>query len=461
MRTKKAARPRFSWPLTAVTAGLVAMVVSYAGPLALVLAAADAAGLTGAQSSSWVWAVSMGAGLTCIGLSWWSRAPVITAFSTPGAAILVTALPQHGYAEAVGAFLAAGAAATALTATGVFARVLARIPEGVVSAMLAGTLFSFGTSVFTSLRTAPLLAGAMLLGYLLARRFVPTYAVVCALVAGVAVAGATGGLEVDVSGAGLAAPHFTVPEFSVGALVGIGVPLLVATLAGQYAPGMAVLRADGYRPDERVVCGTTGAVSVLLAPFGSHAVNPAAITAAICTGPDAHRDPAKRWIAGISCGLGYVVVGCFGSTLVAVFTGLPGALVATLAGVALFGAISGSLARTVASERDREASVITFLATASGVTIAGIGSPFWGLLAGILAHALLRAGRRTGTPDGADGSAPGGPASGASGGTASGGSGGSAPAGVGLGVPRTPGAAVPPPSRATAPPREPHLPAPS
>ncbi|MER6994771.1 benzoate/H(+) symporter BenE family transporter [Streptomyces sp. NPDC000410] len=382
--------------LTAVTAGTVAMVVSYAGPLALVLAAADAAGLTAAQSSSWVWAISMGAGLTCIGLSWWSRAPVITAFSTPGAAILVTALAQHGYAEAVGAFLAAGVAATALTATGLFARVLARIPEGVVSAMLAGTLFSFGTAIFTSLPSAPLLAGAMLVGYLLARRFVPTYAVVCALVVGLAVAGAQGGLDVRVSGPGLAVPHFTAPQFSVGALVGIGVPLLVATLAGQYAPGMAVLRADGYRPDERVVCGATGAMSVLLAPFGSHAINPAAITAAICTGPDAHRDPARRWIAGVTCGIGYLVVGCFGSTLVALFTGLPKALVATLAGVALLGALSGSLTRTVAEERDREAAVITFLATASGVTIAGIGSPFWGLLAGVVAHVLLGAGARKG-----------------------------------------------------------------
>ncbi|MGA4957912.1 benzoate/H(+) symporter BenE family transporter [Streptomyces lavendulocolor] len=379
-------------PLSAVTAGTVAMAVSYAGPLALVLAAASAAGLSRAETSSWVWAVSVGAGVTCVGLSWWSRAPVITAFSTPGAAILVTALPQHGYAEAVGAFLAAGVAATALTVTGVFARVMARIPAGVVAAMLAGTLFSFGTAVFTSVRAAPLLAGAMLAAYLAARRLAPTYAVVCALVAGLAVAAAGGDLRVDLPGLGLAVPHLTVPQFSAGALVGIGVPLLVATLAGQYAPGIAVLEAAGYRPDSRVVCGTTGVVSVLLAPFGSHAVNPAAITAAICTGPDAHPDPARRWIAGVTCGAGYLVVGCFGSTLVALFTGLPDALVATLAGVALLGSIAGSLARTVADERDREASVITFLATASGVTIAGIGSPFWGLIAGVAAHCVLRAG---------------------------------------------------------------------
>ncbi|PZT70690.1 benzoate transporter [Streptomyces sp. SW4] len=370
------------------------MAVSYAGPLALVLAAADAAGLSEARTSSWVWAISIGAGLTCVGLSWWSRMPVITAFSTPGAAILVTALAQHDYAEAVGAFLVAGAAATALTVTGVFTRILARIPEGIVSAMLAGILFSFGTAVFTSLRSAPLLAGAVVAGYLLVKRRWPAYAVMGALAAGLAAAAATGGLDVDIANAGPAVPHFTAPHFSVGALVGIGVPLLVATLAGQYAPGMAVLRADGYRPDERVVCGATGAVSTLLAPFGSHAVNPAAITAAICTGPEAHRDPARRWVAGVSCGVGYLVVGCFGSTLVALFTGLPEALVATLAGVALLGALSGSLARTVADERHREASVITFLATASGVTVAGIGSPFWGLLAGVVAHVLLKAGRR-------------------------------------------------------------------
>lgn len=376
--------------VSAVNAGVVAMAVSYAGPLALVLAAADAAGLSPAQTSSWVWAISMGAGLTCVGLSWWSRTPVITAFSAPGAAILVTALAQHDYAEAVGAFLFAGVAATVLTATGVFTRVLTRIPEGIVSAMLAGILFSFGTAIFTSLRTAPLLAGAMVIGYLLAKRLWPPYAVMCALAAGLAAAWAGGGLSPHIAGPGLAVPHLTAPHFSAGALIGIGVPLLVATLAGQYAPGMAVLRADGYRPNERVVCGTTGVVSTLLAPFGSHAINPAAITAAICTGPEAHRDPARRWVAGVSCGVGYLVVGCFGSTLVALFTGLPAALVATLAGLALLGALSGSLARTVADERDREASVITFLATASGVTVAGIGSPFWGLLAGIVAHVLLK-----------------------------------------------------------------------
>jgi benzoate membrane transport protein len=386
--------------LTAVNAGMVAMVVSYAGPLAIVLAAADAARLTAAQSSSWVWAISIGAGLTCVGLSWWSRTPVITAFSTPGAAILVTALAQHDYADAVGAFLLAGVAATALTATGVFTRLLARIPDGVVSAMLAGTLFPFGVAVFTSVRSAPLLAGAMVCGYLVAKRLWPTYAVLCALVVGLGVAAARGELHAEISGAGLAVPHLTVPHFSAGAVIGIGVPLLVATLAGQYAPGMAVLRADGYRPDERVLCGTTGAASALLAPFGSHAINPAAITAAICTGPDAHPDPARRWVAGVSCGIGYLVVGCFGSTLVALFTGLPKALVATLAGVALLGALAGSLARTVADERHREASVITFLATASGVTVAGIGSPFWGLIAGVLAHVVLTVSRRDKEPSG-------------------------------------------------------------
>ncbi|MEV6319461.1 benzoate/H(+) symporter BenE family transporter [Streptomyces sp. NPDC051776] len=376
--------------LTAVMAGGVAMAVSYAGPLALVLAAASGAGLTAQQSASWVWAISMGAGLTCIGLSWWSRAPVITAFSTPGAAILVTALPQYGYGQAVGAFLVSGVVVTLLTATGVFERLLAWLPEGLVAAMLAGTLFSFGAGVFTSLPGSPLLVAAMLLSFLLARRWAPTYAVVWALGVGLAVAAATGGLHVDLPGVGWASPELTVPEFSPGALVGIGVPLTVATLAGQYAPGMAVLHAAGYRPDSRVVCGTTGMASVLLAPFGAHAVNPAAITAAICTGPEAHPDPGRRWIAGVSCGAGYLVVGSFGSTLVALFTGLPKALVATIAGLALLSSLSGSLARTVAAAEEREAAVVTFLATSSGMTMGGVGSPFWGLLLGVAAHLLLR-----------------------------------------------------------------------
>jgi benzoate membrane transport protein len=382
-----------------VLAGLVAVVVSYSGTLVIVLAAASAGHLDPARTTSWVWAISIGSGLTCVGLSLRTRMPVITAWSTPGAALLVTSLGAYSYAEAVGAFLVTGAVITLIGLTGVFGWLMRQVPEAVVSAMLAGILFGFGTHVFTSLKTAPVIAGSVLLAYLLAKRLLPRYAVLIALAAGVAGSAVTSRLHVHVGTIEPARPVFTVPEFSLASLVGIAVPLIVATLASQNAPGMAVLSASGYRPGDRLLIGTTGVASTVLAPFGSHAVNLAAITAAICTGPQAHPDPRRRYVAGVSCGACYLLVGAFGSTLVAFFTGLPGELVAAVAGVALFGALAGGLAGAVKEERDREAALITFLATASGVTLFGIGSAFWGLVLGVAAHLVLSGHRRGRTAD--------------------------------------------------------------
>ncbi|MGK5637467.1 benzoate/H(+) symporter BenE family transporter [Streptomyces sp. URMC 126] len=380
--------------LSAVLAGLVAVVVSYSGPLAIVLTAARAGGLDTARTGSWVWAISLGSGLTCLGLSLWTRMPVITAWSTPGAALLVTGLGAYSYPEAIGAFLVSGVAITVAGLTGVFGRLIRRVPAAVVSAMLAGILFPFGTGVFTSLKTAPLVAGSVLLAYLLAKRWLPRYAVLAALAAGVVCAAADSRLNVRLDGIEFARPVLTAPHFSLASLIGIAVPLTLATLASQNAPGMAVLTASGYRPDDRLLIGATGAVSTLLAPFGSHAVNLAAITAAICTGPEAHRDPRRRYVAGVACGVFYLLIGVFGATLVVFFAGLPKELVAAVAGVALLGALSGGLTGAVQDAADREAALVTFLATASGVTLFGIGSAFWGLVLGMGAHLVLAWRRR-------------------------------------------------------------------
>ena len=384
--------------VSAVLAGFVAVVVSYSGPLVIVLAAASAGRLDSAQTSSWVWAISIGSGLTCIGLSLRTRMPVITAWSTPGAALLVTSLGAYSYAEAIGAFLVTGLLITLVGLTGVFGRLMRQVPGAVVSAMLAGILFSFGTGVFTSLKSAPYIAGSVLVAYLLGKRLLPRYAVLVALAAGVAAAAAGSRLNVHLDGLELAAPVFTAPHFSVASLIGIAVPLTLATLASQNAPGMGVLAAAGYRPDDRLLIGSTGLASTALAPFGSHAVNLAAITAAICTGPEAHQDPRRRYVAGVSCGAFYLLIGMFGSTLVVLFAGLPKELVAAVAGVALFGALAGGLTGAVAEEKDREAALITFLATASGLTLFGIGSAFWGLLFGVLAHLILTRLRRPAQP---------------------------------------------------------------
>ncbi|WP_418361455.1 benzoate/H(+) symporter BenE family transporter [Streptomyces gilvosporeus] len=385
---------RADMSLSAVLAGFVAVVVSYSGPLVIVLAAAAAGHLDKAQTGSWVWAISIGSGLTCIGLSLRTKMPVITAWSTPGAALLVTSLGAYSYPEAIGAFLVTGVVITLVGLTGVFGRLMRQVPTAVVSAMLAGILFSFGTGVFASLKTAPWIAGAVLLIYLAGKRWLPRYAVLIALAAGVAASAATSRLNIQLDHIELARPVLTTPAFSVASLIGIAVPMILATLASQNAPGMAVLTASGYRPKDRLLIGSTGLISTALAPFGSHAINLAAITAAICTGPESHRDPKRRYIAGIACGAFYLLIGAFGTTLVVFFAGLPKELVAAIAGVALFGALAGGLSGAVKEEQDREAALITFLATASGVTLFGIGSAFWGLVFGVAAHLVLTRWRR-------------------------------------------------------------------
>ncbi|MFG3304949.1 benzoate/H(+) symporter BenE family transporter [Streptomyces wuyuanensis] len=375
--------------LSAVLAGFVAVVVSYSGPLVIVLAAASAGHLDTAQTSSWVWAISIGSGLTCIGLSLRTRMPVITAWSTPGAALLVTSLGAYSYAEAIGAFIVTGVVITVVGLTGVFGRLMRQVPTAVVAAMLAGILFSFGTGVFTSLESAPWIAGTVLACYLIGKRVLPRYAVLIALAVGVACSAATSRLDIRLDHVELARPVLTVPQFSVASLIGIAVPMILATLASQNAPGMAVLTASGYQPKDRLLIGSTGLVSTALAPFGSHAVNLAAITAAICTGPESHRDPRRRYVAGVACGAFYLVIGAFGTTLVVFFAGLPKELVAAIAGVALFGALAGGLTGAVTEEKDREAALITFLAAASGMTLFGVGSAFWGLVFGVVAHLVL------------------------------------------------------------------------
>lgn len=375
--------------LSAVLAGFVAVVVSYSGPLVIVLAAAAAGHLDKEQTSSWVWAISIGSGLTCIGLSLRTRMPVITAWSTPGAALLVTSLGAYSYEEAIGAFIVTGVVITLVGLTGVFGRLMRQVPTAVVAAMLAGILFSFGTGVFTSLKTAPWIAGTVLAGYLLGKRLLPRYAVLIALAVGVACSAATSRLDMRLDHLELARPVLTAPQFSVSSLIGIAVPMILATLASQNAPGMAVLTASGYQPRDRLLIGSTGLMSTALAPFGSHAINLAAITAAICTGPESHRDPKRRYVAGVACGAFYLLIGAFGTTLVVFFAGLPKELVAAIAGVALFGALAGGLTGAVTEERDREAALITFLATASGMTLFGVGSAFWGLVFGVVAHLVL------------------------------------------------------------------------
>jgi benzoate membrane transport protein len=372
-----------------VVAGLISVIVNYGGTFILVFQAAKVAGLSPELTASWVWSISIGVGVTGIILSWVSREPIITAWSTPAAAFLVTALATTPYAEAVGAYLISATAFVLLGLSGWFERVIRLIPPGVAAGLLAGILLQFGTGAFGGLSVDPLLAGLLIAAYLVFKRFSARYAVVGILVLGLVFLLAQG--RVDLSGLSLklGAPVFTMPAFSLNALLSVALPLFLITLTGQYMPGMLVLRNDGFKTSANPIVTITGLGSLLMAPFGSHAFNIAAITAAICTGREAHEDPSRRWIAGMAAGVFYVLIGVFGVTLAAVFMAFPATFITTLAGLALLGTIGGSLATAMSDARTREASLITFLAAAANITLLGIGGAFWGLVLGLAAHAVL------------------------------------------------------------------------
>ncbi len=380
---------RFSDLIHPVVAGLISVIVNYGGTFILVFQAAKVAGLSPELTASWVWSISIGVGVTGLVLSWLSREPIITAWSTPAAAFLVTALATTPYAEAVGAYVVSAAAFVVLGLSGWFERVIRLIPPGVASGLLAGILLQFGIKAFGGMSVDPVLAGLLIVAYVLLKRLTARYAVVGILALGLAFLLAQD--RVDLSGLQLqfAAPVLTRPEFTLNALLSVALPLFLITLTGQYMPGMLVLRNDGFKTSANPIVTLTGLGSLLMAPFGSHAFNIAAITAAICTGKEAHEEPSRRWIAGIAAGVFYILVGVFGVTLAAVFMAFPATFITTLAGLALLGTIGGSLANALADAKTREASLITFLAAAANISMLGIGGAFWGLVIGLVAHAVL------------------------------------------------------------------------
>lgn len=372
-----------------VVAGLISVIVNYGGTFILVFQAARVAGLSPELTASWVWSVSIGVGLTGFILSWHYREPIITAWSTPAAAFLVTALATTPYAEAVGAYMISAAAFVLLGLSGYFEKVIRLIPPGIASGLLAGILLQFGIGAFGGATVDPLLVGLLIVAYILFKRFSARYAVVGILGLGLVFLVTQG--RVDLSGLELqlAAPVFTMPAFSLNALLSVALPLFLITLTGQYMPGMLVLRNDGFKTSANTIVTVTGLGSLIMAPFGSHAFNIAAITAAIATGKEAHEDPSKRWIAGIAAGVFYVLVGVCGVTLAAIFMAFPATFITTLAGLALLGTIGGSLASAMADPVSREAALITFLASAANINLLGIAGAFWGLVIGLVAYLVL------------------------------------------------------------------------
>ncbi|XZG70267.1 benzoate/H(+) symporter BenE family transporter [Chitinibacteraceae bacterium HSL-7] len=374
---------------SAAVAGLVTVLVGYTSTAVIVLAAASALGASAEQSASWMWALGLGMGLPTVLLSLRYRQPVMIAWSTPGAALLVTSVSGISMAEAIGAFMISAALIAFAGFSGWFEKLMNRIPTAIASAMLAGVLLRFGLDAFASLKADPLLIGVMLLTYVVARRWLARYAIPLVMTAGVLVAAAGGQINFGDISWSLTLPVWTTPAWSLQALLSVAIPLFLVTMASQNAPGVATIRAFGLSTPVSPIIGISGVTTFVLAPFGAYALNLAAITAAICMGPQAHPQLERRYAASVTAGSLYILVGLFGATVATLFAAFPQPLVLALAGFALVNTIGNGLAGALTGEAHREAAALTFLITASGVTLAGIGAAFWGLLIGSIAYAIL------------------------------------------------------------------------
>ena len=377
--------------LSAATAGLVAVLVGFTSSVAIVFSAALAFKATPEQLTSWMWALGLGMGLCTLIPSLILRKPVMVAWSTPGAAVLAVAgvagASGAGYSmnEAVGAFMICAVLITLAGVTGWFEKLMDRIPMAIAAALLAGVLARFGMQGFVAAQTDWPLVALMLLTYLCAKRWNARYAVVLTLIVAIIFIA----LRADFMPANItfsfAKPVFVMPVFTWQAAISLALPLFIVTMASQNLPGVAAIRATGYQLPLSKIISMTGVATFLLAPFGAFALNLTAITAAICMGKEAHPDADKRYIASSVCGIIYIFIGLFASIVTALLTAFPKELIAAIAGLALLGTIAGGLATALKDEKHRDAAIITFLVTLSGVTLAGIGAAFWGVVAGSLA----------------------------------------------------------------------------
>jgi benzoate membrane transport protein len=376
--------------LSAVVAGFVAVLVGFTSSAVIVFEAARAAGATPAQSASWLWALGIGMAATSIGLSLRYRMPVLTAWSTPGAALLITSVAGLPLPQTIGAFVVCGVLIFLVGASGWFERLMQQLPLPLAAAMLAGVLLRFGLDAFASMKTQLALVGGMFVAFVLLRVVLPRYAVVGAFAVGIAVAALQGQLGAIEASAALTQPEFVLPQFSWAAIIGVALPLFVVTMASQNVPGVATLKAHGYQPPLSPVIASTGVATALLAPFGGFAFNLAAITAAICMGPEAHADATRRYAAAVVAGVFYLLLGLFSALVTALFAALPRELVLAVAGLALLGTIGSGLLAALKDEPQRDAALITFLVTASGLTLWSVGSAFWGLVAGLFVLLVRR-----------------------------------------------------------------------
>ncbi len=379
--------------VSVATAALVATIAGAGGTLPIILAAAQAVGATPEQASSWVSGLSLATAFSALVLSVRYRMPIIAAWSTPGAALIASTTGVPSFAAAVGAFVLAAVLILLTAAVRPLGRLIERIPASIAAAMLAGILLRLVMAMIEHVPTSPLLVLPLLVLFLVVRAFLPALASLIVLVAGGLLAWSLG-LVKPLPPIGFTSIELTAPAWDLATLIGLGVPLYLVTMASQNLPGFAVLRASGYQPPTQPILAVTGAASLGTAFMGAHTSNLAAISAALCTGPDAHPDPAKRWMTGPFYALFWGLIAVFGASLVGLFGALPPALLATVAGTALLGSMAGAMGSALAGDQDRLAAAGTLAVTVSGVTLMGVGSAFWGLVFGLLILGIDRVVKR-------------------------------------------------------------------
>ena len=386
------------WSISATVAGFLAVLISYSGPLIIFFQAAQKAQVSNTMMISWIWGISIGAAIAGIFLSIKYKVPVITAWSAPGTALLVTLFPNISLNEAVAAYITSAVVIFLIGITGYFDKLLKWIPQDVAAGMMAGILFQFGLGLFTATDTMPVIVFGMLLVFLVAKRFTPRYAMVWVLVSGVLLSLFLGQMNpVNVNFA-LAIPQFIAPEWTWNSTLNLAIPLILVSLSGQFLPGMAIMKLSGYDTPAKPIITATSIASLAVACVGGITIVLASITAALCMGKDAHELKEKRYIAGIANGLFYILGGLFAGSIVMLFSLLPKELIAALAGLALLGAIATNISVAMKNESHREAALITFLATASGMQFLGLSSVFWGICIGVIAHLVLTK-RESNTPN--------------------------------------------------------------
>ncbi|HAV5589274.1 TPA: benzoate transporter BenE [Acinetobacter baumannii] len=377
------------WSISATVAGFLAVLISYSGPLIIFFQAAQRAHVSTDMMVSWIWGISIGAAVSGIYLSIKYKTPVITAWSAPGTALLVTLFPNISLNEAVAAYITSAIVIFLIGITGYFDKLLKWIPQDVAAGMMAGILFQFGISLFTASDSMPFIVFSMLIVFLIAKRLMPRYTMIWVLAAGVLLSLILGKMNpVDVS-FNLAIPQWISPEWTWNSTLNLAVPLILVSLTGQFLPGMAIMKLSGYDTPAKPIITATSIASLAVACVGGITIVLASITAALCMGKDAHELKEKRYIAGIANGIFYILGGLFAGSIVMLFSLLPKELVAALAGLALLGAIATNISVAMKNDGQRDAALITFLATASGMHFLGLSSVFWGICIGVIAHFIL------------------------------------------------------------------------